>query len=119
MGQALSDLYPNYCGANGMDVLSAARRGDKQYLQEALTAQPVLLVLANYNGTTLLHLAAQEGGVEVLELLVGLIETHAATLAAAVSNSCLKKQQQQQPEVEQQQLQSQQHDKRIIKSRQA
>lgn len=77
----------------------------------------MLLVLANHKGTGLLHTAAQEGDVDVLKLLISLIKTHAAALAAAVRCNCKK---QQQPGAQQQQQQhpdSKQQQDKVLKSR--
>lgn len=111
MGLVASSLTHRLLSGHGVDLLSAARAGDKECLLAALTDQPLLLVLANNKGTGLLHLAAQENHLEVLELLISLAKTHAAALAAAVRRNCCKRQQP--GEQQQQQHSKQQQDKEL------
>lgn len=78
-----------------------------QQLQQTLAQQPLMLLLANLQGTGLLHVAAQHGQLEVIQLLLSMVKEHAPAIAAAVSAKGSQWQQQQQQR-DDQELQQQQ-----------
>ncbi|KAF8055395.1 XBAT31 [Scenedesmus sp. PABB004] len=87
MGASASSLVAQvYAGLDGARMLASAKAGAEQELREALEREgPLALLSSSYAaGHTLVHLAAQEGHLPALQLLVRLIREHARPLAAAL-----------------------------------
>jgi hypothetical protein len=67
-------------------MVLAAKAGDDAHLQAAASDEPLLLLASTMRHATLVHMAAQQGRVQTLRALIGLICSHGGALSARLTD---------------------------------